>query len=156
MTRPSARKTTEQARNVDADEVLTFQFHKMLSESSVSRVDSLSAWLLATLVAVNTSGAGATLLAANKAASMNKLAAAAFATGICMAILSGMISRMEASKRVSHHSDANMKWIWDDAEERTRYDSVGRQIIFLSRVGFALNLVSLSAFAVGCVLISIG
>jgi hypothetical protein len=106
--------------------------------SYYGRADSIALWLLATLVAVNTSGAGAAL-----AMKVNEEAAIPFASGVFMAILSGMSSWGEAYLRAYAYRVREMKeeypsrWFW-------------ARVLF--RTAFALNLLSLAAFAVGCII----
>jgi hypothetical protein len=147
-------RRAEEAERKAADEKL-FERQEMLSESNRSRVDSLSAWLLATLVAVNTSGAGATLLADGKGSIANKAAAVAFATGICLAILSGVLARTEASRRATFHYYRSLKRTgdrhWASDSELLRGWRWTKRI---ARAALTLNLLSLAAFAVGCIAIA--
>jgi len=105
-------------------------------QSYYGRADSIALWLLATLVAVNTSGTGAAL-----ALAANKEAAIAFASGVFMAILSGMSSWGEAYNRAyayrGREKEDSWRWFW-------------ARVLF--RAALALNLLSLTAFAVGCIM----
>jgi hypothetical protein len=124
--------------------------HKRMSVEQFNRASGIAAWLLATLVAVNTSGAGASLAFAK-----NMEAAGAFAIGIVLAIFSGITSWLEAFSLAQAHHFASLD------ESDLRYDEemlqkyrVTRQSRSLLLNSFVSNILSLAAFSVGCVLAS--
>jgi hypothetical protein len=128
-----------------------------------NRADSLAAWLLATLVTINTSGTGAAL-----ALQANKEAAIAFASGIILAVLSGMTSWGEAYNRgaaltlerlisefrhIRSYAAISEAMNFKDGEILPpEFTDRSARIQFLFKSAFLLNLLSLAAFAVGCIL----
>lgn len=133
-----------------------------------TRADALAAWLLATLVAINTSGAGASALSL----SANKRAAIAFAAGVFLAVLSGMTSWGEAYSHGSALSverlSAQWRQLMERGEQRLDPQIVDESVKFIESglwyrtrivfaralfpIAFILNVLSLSAFAIGCLM----
>lgn len=90
--------------------------HKRFSENHYNRSQTLAAWLLATLVAVNTSGAAAIIAAVKDA---DRQPAIAFAVGVALAIASGMCSWGEAHAHAGLHYVKSLA-TWDEEDRKTK------------------------------------
>jgi hypothetical protein len=119
--------------------------HKRFSENHYGRSQTLAAWLLGTLVAINTSGAAAVIAAVKDA---DRQPAIAFATGIVLAVVSGICSWTEAHGRAGYHYVESLQ-APDQMAMRTKRVAEWQMKSFelLSPV---LNVLSLLAFVVGC------
>jgi uncharacterized membrane protein len=118
--------------------------HKRLSENHYNRSQTLAAWLLATLVTVNTSGAAA-LIAATQGA--DRQPAIAFAIGVALAIASGMCSWGEAHAHAGLHYVKSLTEL-DEEDKRTQRVAEWQASAF-ALWSPILNVLSLLSFVVG-------
>lgn len=123
---------SDDTKPLTRDELIKTE-NRRLSEVSHAKAQSIAAWLLATLVAVNTSGAGAVL-----ALDANHDAAIAFASGVFLAILSGMASWGEATVGA-------VVLFMLSVPELNRFD-----LQRLDRHAFWSRILFRTAFAIGC------
>jgi hypothetical protein len=137
---PTASSPVE---NIDLAEAKRRE-HKRFSESHYNRAQTLAAWLLATLVAVNTSGAAAIIAAAKGA---DRQPAIAFAIGVALAVASGMCSWGEAHAHAGIHYVRSLA-IWDEEDRKTRRVAE-RQADAFALWSPILNVISLTTFIVG-------
>ena len=118
--------------------------HKRFSENHYNRSQTLAAWLLATLVAVNTSGAAA-IIAATKDA--DRQPAIAFAIGVALAIASGMCSWGEAHAQAGLHYVRSLVELSEEDQRTKRIAEWQASAFWLWSP--ILNGLSLLAFIVG-------
>ncbi|SOB86749.1 hypothetical protein SAMN06297144_1858 [Sphingomonas guangdongensis] len=119
---------------------------KRLSETHYMRGQSISAWLLATLVAIN---GGA--LATSRVAQAN---AWPFVIGVVIAVIGGFVMTQEAQDRTAFHyleslADTNIKPYGKTLKRRLEW-----RWPMLRLLARTLNVASLSLFVVGCVLVA--
>lgn len=120
---------------------------KRLSENHYVRSQALTAWLLATLVAVN-GGAMAVDF-------VGKTDAAPFAIGVVLAILSGFSSWQESQDRNGLHYVESLRDNNVTAYGKARQKTWRWRSRVTNVLAKALNIASLSAFVVGCVLVAV-
>lgn len=122
--------------------------HKRFSENHYNRAQTLAAWLLATLVAVNTSGAAAILTAAKGA---DRQPAIMFAIGVALAVASGMCSWAEAFRHSDFHfGESHAPDDLNEADKR-RWDRSKTLAPMYADLAVALNILALSGFVIGCI-----
>lgn len=119
--------------------------HKRFSENHFNRAQTLAAWLLATLVAIN-SAAGAAVLSALKGDQRG--AAMWFASGVVLAVVSGILSWAEAHDRAGlHYVLSREKPSGKEGRLRDRCD---KRAPLLAELAIGANVISLLLFVVGC------
>jgi hypothetical protein len=120
--------------------------HKRFSENHYNRAQTLAAWLLATVVAVNTSGAAGLMAAAEGA---DRQPAIAFAAGVALAVMSGLASWAEAYNHAGLHFVKSLEAPSED--ERSRCTKCEWWAPRLASTALVLNVAALVAFVAGCV-----
>ena len=118
--------------------------HKRFSENHYNRAQTLAAWLLATLVAVNTSAAAAIIATVKDA---DRQPAVAFAAGVASAVASGMFSWGEAFKHSDYHYGEIQEKL--NKADRSRQESSKKLAPFFASAAVTLNIVSLAFFVAG-------
>jgi hypothetical protein len=119
--------------------------HKRFSENHYNRAQTIAAWLLATLVAVNTSGGVAIVSAAKRT---DRQPALAFALGVALAVLSGLCTWGEALNYAGFHYVKSQER--PTAEEEEMRDGSNMLAPRLATAALWLNGAALTAFIVGC------
>jgi hypothetical protein len=133
---PPQLSPSEEARRAES---------KRFSEHNYNRAQTLAAWLLATLVAVNTSGAAAILTA-----KLHYAALSGFSGGVVFAILSGIASWGEAFNKAGLHYVQSLP-APDEDEQRTA-DKCKKWAPRLFAAALVFNMLALAGFIVGCVI----
>jgi hypothetical protein len=126
---------------------------KRLSENHYNRGHSLSAWLLATLVAVNGGAALSVMSRTDPMMSTEgaRLPALVFAGGVVCAILSGLLSSREAHRRSNQYYFESLRDAQLSPEGKAKHQQSKLWGMRLGRAARLTNYLSLSLFVAGVV-----
>ncbi|MFN3387418.1 MAG: hypothetical protein ACK40O_00690 [Allosphingosinicella sp.] len=124
---------------------------KRLSENQFNRAQSLAAWLLATLVAVNGGAVVAILSIQEAARDGGRLPTVAFTIGIVLAVLSGFCSWREAYHKSKLYYFESLRDDQLTSAAKKHKVRAGSRATLLGRFARYTNYGSLLGFVAGCV-----